>query len=143
MDTTQRPRIAVLINTSPDNIPFWSDTRQSWTEAITLISPTAKVDLYDPVVERKFPNAADYDLIVLSGGKADASSSEPWVLGVLDYVRVTAREIPQTKILGVCWGHQAISKALGGEIGAVPTGPIVRRPYISRVSHFSPPIGCD
>lgn len=128
MGSIQPLKIAVLINTPPDNASFWSATRQSWKDAIALASPTAEVDLYDPVVERKFPNAADYNLIVLSGGKADASSSEPWILGVLEYVETIAREHPQTKILGICWGHQAVSRALGGKVGAVPTGPIVCEP---------------
>lgn len=117
-------RVAVLINTPPGN-EFWQDVRKAWHDAFTTIAPHTQIDFYDPVYEAKFPNPQDYNLIVLSGGKADASSSEPWVLGVLDYVRKTARESPKTKILGICWGHQAVSRALGGEVQAVPTGPIV------------------
>lgn len=117
-------RVAVLINTPPGN-EFWEDVRQAWHDAFTTIAPHTQVNFYDPVYEAKFPNPRDYNLIVLSGGKADASSSEPWVLGVLDYVRNAARESPKTKILGICWGHQAVSRALGGEVQAVPTGPIV------------------
>ncbi|KAB8230786.1 hypothetical protein ETB97_001734 [Aspergillus alliaceus] len=117
-------KIAVLINSPPDNRDFWLDVRQSWQEAFAIVSPTAEVDLYDPVVERKFPNALEYNLVVLSGGKADASCSEPWVLGVLDYVRNIVQNSPNTKILGICWGHQAVSRALGGQVRAVPTGPI-------------------
>ena len=117
-------RVAVLINTPPGN-EFWQDVRKAWHDAFTTIAPHTQINFYDPVYEAKFPNPGDYNLIVLSGGKADASSSEPWVLGVLDYVRKTARESPKTKILGICWGHQAVSRALGGEVQAVPTGPIV------------------
>ncbi|GLA80693.1 hypothetical protein AtubIFM56815_001524 [Aspergillus tubingensis] len=116
-------RIAVLINTPPGN-EFWNDVRGSYQDAFDVIAPNAKVNMYDPVFEGNFPNPQEYDLIVLSGGKADASSSEPWVLGVLDFLRRTARESPKTKILGICWSHQAISRAFGGEVRAVPTGPI-------------------
>lgn len=125
MSSIQNLRIAVLVDTPPDNLNFWLDTRQSWKKALSLAAPTATVDLYDPVVERRFPNAPDYDLIVLTGGKADASSDEPWVLGLLDYVRTTAYKYPRTKMLGICWGHQAVSRALGGEVKAVSSGPIV------------------
>ncbi|GKZ80005.1 hypothetical protein AnigIFM56816_004215 [Aspergillus niger] len=96
-------RIAVPINTPPGN-EFWNDVRGSYRDAFDVIAPNAQVDI---------------------GGKADASSSEPWVLGVLDFLRRTARESPKTKILGICWGHHAISRAFGGEVRAVPTGPIV------------------
>ena len=122
--STSTMRVAVLINTPPGN-EFWQDVRQAWHDALTTAAPQAQVNFYDTVHEAKFPDPRDYNLIVLSGGKADASSSEPWVLGVLDYVRKTARESPKTKILGICWGHQAVSRALGGEVQAVPTGPIV------------------
>lgn len=138
MGSLENPKIAVLINSPPDNVSFWLDVRQSWKEAFTSISPAAQVELYDPVVERKFPDASKYNLIILSGGKADASCYEPWVLGVLDYVRATARDFPRTKMLGVCWGHQAISRALGGQVRAIPTGPIVSEASTSRLRSFSP-----
>ncbi|PYI11011.1 copper/iron-regulated glutamine amidotransferase [Aspergillus sclerotiicarbonarius CBS 121057] len=116
-------RIAVLVNTPPDN-DFWNDVCESYRAAFGVVAPTAKVDMYDPVFQNSFPDPQEYDLIVLSGGKADASSSEPWVLGVLEFLRNTAQVSPKTKILGICWGHQAISRAFGGEVRPVPTGPI-------------------
>lgn len=123
-------RIAVLINTSSDNYDFWTDVREAWQEAFSIVAPSAEVNLYDPVFEGVFPDPTKYDLIALSGGKADASSSNPWVLRVLDFVRTAVRDSPKTKILGVCWGHQAVARALGGEVRAVPTGPIVSFPLV-------------
>ncbi|KAL4820393.1 putative copper/iron-regulated glutamine amidotransferase [Aspergillus spinulosporus] len=117
-------KIAVLVNTPSTNRDFWTDVRTSYSEALCAVAPTATVHFYDPVFEQRFPDPSKYDLIILSGGKADASSSEPWALGVIDFIRSTVRDSPRTKILGICWGHQAIARAHGGEIRAVPTGPI-------------------
>ncbi|PWY95988.1 copper/iron-regulated glutamine amidotransferase [Aspergillus sclerotioniger CBS 115572] len=116
-------RIAVLINTPPDN-DFWNDVTESYRTGFEVVAPNAQLDMYDPIFQHNFPDSQEYDLIILSGGKADASSSEPWVLGVLEFLRRTAQTSPKTKILGICWGHQAISRAFGGEVRAVPTGPI-------------------
>lgn len=124
MGSSSTLRIAVLINTPPGS-SFWDDVRQSYSDAFGIVAPEGRIDFYDPVSKGNFPDPQAYDLIVLSGGKADASSSEPWVLRVLDFVRTTVQLSPKTKILGICWGHQAIIRALGGDVGAVATGPIV------------------
>ncbi|OJJ85434.1 uncharacterized protein ASPGLDRAFT_146705 [Aspergillus glaucus CBS 516.65] len=116
-------KIAVLINSPPGN-EFWNDVKKAYDDAFHSVASDAQIDCYDPVFDANFPDPGKYDFIVLSGGKADSSSSEPWVLGVLDFVRNTARDFPKVKMLGICWGHQAIQRALGGIVHAVPTGPI-------------------
>ncbi|KAL4765811.1 uncharacterized protein BDW70DRAFT_155464 [Aspergillus foveolatus] len=116
-------KIAILVNTLSTNRDFWTDVRTSYSEALCSCAH-GRNPLLRPRLRAKVPDPSRYDLIILSGGKADASSSEPWVLGVLDFIRNTVSDTPRTKILGICWGHQAIARAYGGEVRAVPTGPI-------------------
>lgn len=115
-------RIAVLINTSPDS-PTEPYVRACWKRAFKAVEPTAQVDLFDPVLAQEYPDPEDYDLVVLSGGSADPRSSEPWVLKMMDFIREVTEET-SVKLLGICWGHQAIAQALGGRIETMKGGPV-------------------
>ena len=51
------------------------------------------------------------DAIVITGSRRNVSMWEPWMDDVADLIRQS--EVP---IYGICFGHQIICKALGGEV---------------------------
>lgn len=51
------------------------------------------------------------DVIVITGSRRNVSMWEPWMDDVADLIRQS--EVP---IYGICFGHQIICKALGGEV---------------------------
>ncbi|KAL1310580.1 hypothetical protein AAFC00_000858 [Neodothiora populina] len=131
-------RIAVLINTEPSS-PLEPHVRGSWKRALKALEPTSQIDFYDPIVASQFPDPLDYDLIVLSGGSVDPRSrDDEWVVKMREFVREIVEEGGMTrasfgrrgsavtgcKILGICWGHQIIAEALGGEIEEMKGGPV-------------------
>ncbi len=68
-----------------------------------------------PVKDDVFPDHPyDYDGYVISGSPASVQGNDPWILNLLDFIRLADRlRIP---MFGACFGHQAIALALGGEV---------------------------
>lgn len=89
--------------------------------------PDAKVDFYDPVIKGEFPDPKEYELVILTGGE-NVLSGEPWIEKVVDFVKDVVGEgkgKEKTKLLGSCWGHQAICIAMGGVVKNMENGPVV------------------
>ncbi|KAF7044372.1 hypothetical protein CFC21_053606 [Triticum aestivum] len=60
-------------------------------------------------------DAAGLDGFVISGSCSDAHGDEPWILALVDLIR---RQLAAGKrVLGVCFGHQILCRALGGKTG--------------------------
>lgn len=61
-----------------------------------------------------FPHqVTDYDAYLVSGSRHGVYDDLPWMPRLMDFIRlIYARHIP---LIGICFGHQAIAHALGGE----------------------------
>ncbi|CAI9761035.1 unnamed protein product [Fraxinus pennsylvanica] len=76
-----------------------------------------KWDLFR-VVEGEFPdmdNLQNYEGFVISGSPYDAHGDEYWILE-LCFLLQTLFTV-QKKVLGICFGHQVLCRALGGKVG--------------------------
>ncbi|EPE29118.1 Class I glutamine amidotransferase-like protein [Glarea lozoyensis ATCC 20868] len=119
--TTPPPfKAAILMNAVPaESTPLLDDAfKTTFATCITQASPDAQVDSFDPIEAQVYPEAGEYDLIVLSGGTADAMAKDiTWILKLQDFLRTTVERCPSQKIVGICWGHQTINIAFGGTVG--------------------------
>ncbi|BBD96772.1 GMP synthase [Sphingobium amiense] len=63
---------------------------------------------------------SSYAGVIVTGAGAMVTDREPWMEQTASWLReAVAQEVPT---LGVCFGHQLLSHALGGEVGVNPRG---------------------
>ncbi|KAK9473172.1 class I glutamine amidotransferase-like protein [Dipodascopsis tothii] len=72
----------------------------------------------------KYPDPAAIDGVLITGSRADAHADDDWILHLLDYVRELATNPANAhvRIVGICFGHQIVARALGGSVVKNPLG---------------------
>ncbi len=65
------------------------------------------------------PDVAACEAYVLTGSAAGVYDDLPWIAGLLDFLR---RARGRAKLVGICFGHQAMAEAFGGAVVKSPKG---------------------
>ena len=61
----------------------------------------------------QWPDAAAFDAAIITGSAAGVYEDAPWIADLLDWIRSAKG---RTRLVGVCFGHQAMAQALGGRV---------------------------
>jgi len=97
-------------------------TAGDYTELYPAVLGPVGVELrvYE-VIRGEFPTTTDEcDGWIVSGSRRSAYEPEPWIEALAEFIRrvVDARR----PLVGICFGHQLIALALGGEVSAAEVG---------------------
>jgi GMP synthase (glutamine-hydrolysing) len=79
------------------------------------------ITVYDARDQQPLLELAKFQVVIITGSHSMSTDCELWSERLLPYIREMLAI--KTPTLGVCYGHQLIAKALGGEIDFHPEGP--------------------
>ena len=60
-----------------------------------------------------WPDPTAFDAAILTGSAAGVYEAAPWIAELLDWIRAAKG---RTRLVGICFGHQAMAQALGGRV---------------------------
>ncbi|KAH6894206.1 class I glutamine amidotransferase-like protein [Thelonectria olida] len=129
---TRTFRLAVLECDTP--VPAVKEARGTYGEVFRTLLTKGKEGLgakgeevelqitkWDVVTALEYPNVEDIDGLWISGSKHTSFADDAWILVLVDYVKkvLTTTKVP---VVGICFGHQIIGRALGVKVGVSPGG---------------------
>ena len=97
----------------PELLQDHGDQTDFYDYIFNLADPTVKLNIYDVVLD-EYPQSIDEcDGYLITGSKLSVYDAEDWIRKLEIFVQ----ELNERKkaLLGVCFGHQLIAKALGGK----------------------------
>lgn len=105
-------------STFPENLAETGDF-DDWLIA-GLGLPRNEVRVVDAREAAKLPAPHECAGVVISGAHAMVTDDLPWMLRLSDWTRrVVTAQVP---FLGICFGHQILARAMGGQVDFHPKG---------------------
>jgi GMP synthase-like glutamine amidotransferase len=105
------PRIAILETGAPPSA--LRETHGDYPSMFrALLGEGFETETFD-VQAGELPDPAAFDGAIVTGSAAGVYEADPWIAGLLDWI---AAARGRTRLVGVCFGHQAMAQALGGRV---------------------------
>ncbi len=116
-----QPRKIFIMKTG-DPVPKVRERRGEFADLITGVIGDAWAHGFSTFDAREGapPDAREAAALVITGSAANVPDREPWMRATEGYLReVVSLGVP---VFGICFGHQILAQALGGEVTRNPRG---------------------
>ncbi|EDN07986.1 GMP synthase [Histoplasma capsulatum] len=82
------------------------------------INPVTELDIskWDVVESDKYPSLENIDAVLITGSKHNSYDDIPWINRLVDFISKILTQ-DRVRIIGVCFGHQILGRALGAKVG--------------------------
>lgn len=87
---------------------------------------------HDVRTSRPLPGPRDADAFIITGSSSSVTERAPWMLRAAGLVRAIVAA--GTPLFGICFGHQLVAHALGGEVRKNPRGREIGTVRVERVA---------
>lgn len=131
---SSRPLLVVQMGYPPAILQDSIGDQAAWfTQAL---GPSCPVRVVRPFLGEILPEVHELSAVVISGSWSMVTDHEPWSDATGAWVRMLMdNHVP---LLGICYGHQLMSWALGGEVGYHPKGAEVGQKTVRRIPTNDP-----
>jgi GMP synthase (glutamine-hydrolysing) len=92
----------------------------AWIRATTGDAWRGSWVSHDVRADAPLPRPEDADAFVITGSSSSVTERAPWMLRAEGFIREL--EQAHVPLLGICFGHQMVAQALGGEVRRNPRG---------------------
>ena len=76
-----------------------------------MLGPGFEIEAFD-VQAGELPDPNAHDAVLITGSPAGVYDPLPWIEPLLEFIRAAK----ESRMVGVCFGHQAMAQALGGRV---------------------------
>ena len=88
---------------------------------LTSILDLSDYDVVSNPSPSAYPPLSTIDAILITGSKHNAFDDDPWIVSLVEFVRKVIAD-GRVRVVGVCFGHQIVARALGVEVGRCDRG---------------------
>ncbi|MFV0478747.1 MAG: glutamine amidotransferase-related protein [Parahaliea sp.] len=98
----------------PEWVPRFGEYPDMFMALLAEVEPDFNFNTYD-VEQGEYPVDIDeVDAYLITGSKSSVYERKEWVCRLMDFVRELDRR--HKKLVGICFGHQLVAVALGGQV---------------------------